>query len=278
MASTLALQLLVGDAADLGDDPSGRDDVGRLVAPAPHLLRGQVGGVGLDQDQLVGEPRGGVSQVVGLRVGGVAANEQSQPRSAASSTRCGAEKQCRITGCAGARASSDREDLVDRLAPPSGSRAWITIGSSSSRAISIWAAKARRWSARARRLAVVVEPGLADRPHLLVLGEPRDLRRRRLVEAARLGRVAADGREDALVALRPGDRLGVGLAAEADVEHPPDPGLARRCDHLGLGPLAEEQVGVGVDHRAGWLDLREERRHPLDRLAAGPGAQLGQRA
>ncbi len=100
-------------------------------------------------------------------------------------------------------------------------------------------------------LPVVVEAGLADCPHLLVPGEPRDPRRRRLVEPGRLGRVTADRGEHPLVALGACDRLGVGLASEADVQHSPHPRRMRRRDHLGLGPLAEKQVGVGVDHRAG---------------------------
>ena len=104
---------------------------------------------------------------------------------------------------------------------PSGSRAWITIGRSSSRAISIWAAKARRWSSRAAPLAVVVEPGLADRPHLLV--------RRR---AGRSPPPAASSKPAASLGWRPtlaktsswrsaaAIAAGFGLRVQADGEHP----------------------------------------------------------
>ena len=71
-----------------------------------------------------------------------------------------------------------RRPRRSRSVSPSGSRAWITIGSPSSAAISIWASKARRWSPGVGAVAVVVEPGLADRPHLLVGGRGAAISRR----------------------------------------------------------------------------------------------------
>ena len=83
---------------------------------APHLLRGEVGGVGLDQDQLVGQRRGGGAQVLGAWVGDVAgeravpaaldrvADPSAAPRSSAGSP--GARRP-RVEG---------GEDLVDRVA------------------------------------------------------------------------------------------------------------------------------------------------------------------
>ena len=61
--------------------------------------------------------------------------------------------------------------------------------------------------------------------------------------------MAAGGGEDARVAPSGGDRQLVGLAVEADVEHPLDARLDGAGDDLSLRPLAEEEVGVGVDHR-----------------------------
>ena len=143
------------------------------------------------------------------------------------------------------------EDLVDRLAAPVGvarvddDRQAVIAGDLDLR---LEGAPLVGWG---RRVAVVVDSGLADRPHLRVRGEPGDLRSRRVVEPAGRGRVAADRREHFLVPLGPGDRHLVGLVSQPDVEHPPHPGLQRRCDDLGLRPLAEEEMGVGVDHRAG---------------------------
>ena len=57
----------------------------------------------------------------------------------------------------------------------------------------------------ARRLAVEVEAGLADRPDPLVLGQLRDFGGELVVEFAGAGRVAAGGREDPVVALGGGE-------------------------------------------------------------------------
>jgi len=111
-------------------------------------------------------------------------------------------------------------------------------------------------------LAVVVDPGLADRPHLLVLRrEAGDLLGPRIVETGGLRRVTANGREDRLVALGCGNRQLVGVQIEADVEHPFHPRLPGRRDDLGLGPLAEKEVGVGIDHGKPQPILAEDRRH-----------------
>ena len=77
-----------------------------------------------------------------------AAKEQNQPRSAASPTRCGAEKQWRITAAAAASRSSVSKTSSTASVSPSRSRTWMTSGRSTSSASSIWAAKARRWSGR----------------------------------------------------------------------------------------------------------------------------------
>jgi len=99
-------------------------------------------------------------------------------------------------------------------------------------------------------LVVVVDPGLADRPHLLVRGETGDLLSFRVVESTCLGRVSADAGEDLLVALGGPYCDGVLLTAETDVEHALDACLERVRDQLGLGPIAEEQMRVGIDHES----------------------------
>ena len=106
------------------------------------------------------------------------AKEQYQPRSAASSTRRGAEKQWRITGDAVGAGVEGLEDLVGRRRLALG-----VAGVDHDRQVELAGdLDLRREGAalvrRARGVAVVVEPGLADRPHLLVAGEPGDLRRR----------------------------------------------------------------------------------------------------
>ena len=131
---------------------------------------------------------------------------------------------------------------------PSGSRAWITIGRPKLSAISIWATKARLLGLAARGLAVEVEAGLADRPDPIVLGQLPDFGGELVVEFAGAGRVAARGREDPVVALGGGQGDRVGLGPEADVEHPPHPGLLGGGDEAVLLALAEEEMGVGVDH------------------------------
>ena len=72
--------------------------------------------------------------------------------------------------------------------------------------------------------------------------EPDQLRRRRVVEAARVVGVAADRGEDRLVALGGGDHARVRFLAEADVEYPPDARLDRGVDQLPLIALAEEEM------------------------------------
>ena len=225
------LQLLVGYAAHLGDHLRGGDDVGGLVGLAAHRLRRQVGSVGLDQDELVGQLRRRLAQLLGAGEGDDA-GEGAVP---AALDRVLAPARARGSSAgspARRRRCASRIAKTSSVAPvsPSGSRAWITIGRPCSRAISICASKARRCSARARRLAVVVDPGLADRPHLLVLGgEAGDLgrRARRRTRPPRSGG-SRPSRRRPRGARPPAIAVGC-LGVQADVEHPLDPGLARRA-------------------------------------------------
>ena len=140
-------------APELGELLGDGDHVCRLVRPPASGLRGEERGVGLDQQQVLGDRGGGLAQRGRARVGEVA-GERAVPVRLPASTACsGAEKQCRITVTPSA-SSRGGEGLGQRLpvgrpAPPS--RTWITSGFASRRAISIWARKARRWSSRVGR-------------------------------------------------------------------------------------------------------------------------------
>jgi hypothetical protein len=61
--------------------------------------------------------------------------------------------------------------------------------------------------------------------------------------------MSPDRREHPLVLIRGADRLRIRVLAETDGEDPPDAHNARRLHQLGLGRLAEAEVGVGIDHR-----------------------------
>ena len=149
--------------------------MGRLVGLAAHRLRRQVGSVGLNQEQLLGQRRRRLAQLLDVGKVTIPEKEQYQPRSIASSTRQGARKQWRITGTSSA--SSSRIPKTSSMAPvsPSGSRAWITIGSPRSLGDLDLGDKRPALLLGARGLPVVIDPGLADRPHLLVLGQAGDL-------------------------------------------------------------------------------------------------------
>ena len=147
-----ALQLLVGDAAHLGDPSAVCDDMGGLVRLAAHLLRRQERSVGLDQEQVVGKLRRRLSQGIGGRVGDDA-REGAVPAAldrVAAPAR-GARKQCRMTVTPSARAS--------RMSKTSSDGARLAVGVArmdddrqfGSPAISICASKARRCSCAARR-------------------------------------------------------------------------------------------------------------------------------
>ena len=100
-----------------------------------------------------------------------------------------------------------------------------------------------------RVVAVVVEPGLADRPGARVRRGALDLLERGLVEAGALVRVASHDRDHLVVVLRRGQRV---LDRRAVHPHRRQPRDARRtcpADELGNRWLARVQVAVGVDHR-----------------------------
>ncbi len=97
-------------------------------------------------------------------------------------------------------------------------------------------------------IAVVVEPGLPDRRHPWMRGEPFEPRRRRVVEAAGAVGMAPDGGVDLRVPLGGGDRLLAARLVDADGEHAADSHGARVGDQLGGGRLAEAEVAVGIDH------------------------------
>jgi hypothetical protein len=94
----------------------------------------------------------------------------------------------------------------------------------------------------------MVDPRLPHGADLLVAGEAGYLGLELLVELPRRGRMASRGRIDLLVPPRAGERGLVRVPSEADVQHPPHAGLLSRGDDLVLRPLAEEEVGVRVDH------------------------------
>jgi hypothetical protein len=97
-------------------------------------------------------------------------------------------------------------------------------------------------------VAVVVEPGLADRPRLRVRSGTLDASQVAVAEAARLVRVPPHYRHDLVVCAggreRKVDRRGIGSDGG-------EPGDARRPgprDELGVRRLAGVEVAVGVDH------------------------------
>ena len=180
------------------------------------------------------------------------ANEQYQPRSAASPTRCGAEKQWRITGASPARASRVAKISSVALVSPSGSRAWITIGRSSSIGDLDLGGEGAPLLVRGRRVAVEVEAGLADRPHLLVRA------RARAISAA-----AASSKPLASFGWRPtaaktaswrsalADRRGVRLRVHPDRQHPAHARRGGRGDQLVLARRRRGRGGCGSRSSAG---------------------------
>jgi len=99
-----------------------------------------------------------------------------------------------------------------------------------------------------RQIAVVVEPGLADRDDLRVRREPLELIEKRFAELSGLVRVEADRRVDELVALRELDRAEARLEIEADVHHDPYASGPRAAnDVLAIaGVRIEVEMHVGV--------------------------------
>ena len=197
--------------------------------------------------------------------------EQYQPRSIASSTRQGARKQCRITGTPVGARVEDREDVVDRAGLAVG-----VAGVDDDRQVEVAGDLDLRLEGAALvvaagRFAVVVDPGLADRPHLLVAR-----RGGRSPRPRASSKPAASVGWQPTVAKTPSWRSAAAIAValvsriEADVEHPLHPRLARRRDHLGLGPLAEEEVRVGVDHRAQPIHGPRRRNGPRAAKERGP--------
>src|SRR4051794_12273757 len=250
------LQLLVGDAALGRDRRPGLDHEGGLVALAAARLRRQVGRVGLDQDPVLGHLRRREQQILGAGIGGVA-GKRAVPaplgRVADPLRRREAVQDHRLVAGAGVERL---EDLVGRGRLPLG-----VAGVDHDRQVELdrdldLRGEGPSLLVRARVLAVEVEPGLADRPHPLVRTQLEDFRGGRLVEAARLVRVAPDRGEDRLVAPGARHRLGVRLAVHPHRQHPVHPRGDSRRDQFVLAAVAEEEMGVGVDHRPAQPILR----------------------
>ncbi len=150
-------------------------------------------------------------------------------------------------------ACSSRVAKISSIAAlsPSGSRAWMTSGSSELPGHLDLAEEGAPLVLGRGGVAVEVEAGLADRPHLRVGAELEQRRLRPVVESLGGVGMAADAGEDRLVGLGLGDHLRVGRLVEADVQHPLDPGRGGRLEQLDGRLLAEEEVRVGVDHAAG---------------------------
>jgi hypothetical protein len=99
-----------------------------------------------------------------------------------------------------------------------------------------------------RVVAVVVQPGLADRA---AAGMRRELAQVLgdgvVIPGGEVG-VAADGGEHLVVGVGGGERAAAGLGVHADGEDARDTLVARRRDELRLRRRAAVEVGVGVDH------------------------------
>ena len=126
------------------------------------------GAVGLDQQQLVGDSAAASRSASALRVGDVA-GERAVPararpprRPARAAPRSSAGSPSTPVGL-GASSSKRLRRAPPRRSVWPPSRTWITSGFATRRAISIWASKARALVLARGAVAVVVEPGLADR-------------------------------------------------------------------------------------------------------------------
>ena len=97
-------------------------------------------------------------------------------------------------------------------------------------------------------IAVVVEPGLADRPYPWMGGEGLEVGRGGGVEAGGGVRVASDAREHFLVCLGGLHSLPVGGLVEAHGEDSAHARIARRSHQLVVGRLANRQVRVRIYH------------------------------
>ena len=108
------VELLVRDAAPLGDEPRGVHDVGRLVALPPHGLRAELRRVGLHEQAVGGHARRRRGEGVVGRVGHVA-GEGDPPaalagtrRSGRASRSSGGSRRCRPRGRTAGRSSRPR--------------------------------------------------------------------------------------------------------------------------------------------------------------------------
>ena len=151
------LELLVGDAAALGDEAGGVDHVRRLVAVLADLLRRQVRGVGLDEQPVERDALGGLRQVLRLRVRDVA-GERDPPAVVEALVEPVGHREAvqhdlepvRVLGQRGDRVVLGRARVDDERLPEL------------ARDLDVVAERALLVGAR-RVVAVVVEPGLADR-------------------------------------------------------------------------------------------------------------------
>ena len=139
------------------------------------------------------------------------------------------------------------EDLVDRAVSPAGRARGSRSAGRLERDLDL-AANARALVLAAAAVAVVVEPGLADRAHLR--GRPGTrLGGRAVVEPARVVRVAPDRGEDLLVAPRRPRSPLVGLLVEPTLSIRRTPASRAALDSRSASSGSQkEEMGVGVDH------------------------------
>ncbi len=133
----------------------------------------------------------------------------------------------------------------------SAARVWITSGLPRlARELDLRRERALLVGSRRGAVAVEVESGLADRHAALVRGERAQLGEVGVVEAPRRVGMAPDRGVDLREGLGRGQRGAAGGAVDADREHAADPRRLRGRDELGVGRLAEVEMGVGVDQAA----------------------------
>ncbi len=189
------------------------------------------------------------------------AKEQYQPRSAASPTRWGAEKQCRITGRPSASRVEGGEDLVDRRRSRPRGRGRGSRSAGRARGRSRSGPRRRAAGPRARRCRGRSRARSRRSPAPSRAGAERgDLRGRGVVEAGGVVRVAADRGEDGLVALgarrsprRWSPRRGRRRASAAPRPRRPRRPARPRCRRRGRGGCGNRSSGRVSLSSVGWL-------------------------